>query len=74
MKKLLIVAIASSFTVGCASTNDAPQPEPNLAVFFQPLSPEDQQKIAEAKHINAMQHAKPCADPVDNGSARSRCH
>ncbi len=74
MKKLLTILIASSFIVGCASTNQAPQPEPKLAMFFQPLSPEDQQAIADAKHINAMQHAKTCTDPVDSGYARSRCH
>ena len=74
MKKLLTILIASSFFVGCASTSNAPQPEPNLAMFFQPLSPEAEQAIANAKHINAMQNAKSCTDPVDSGYARSRCH
>lgn len=74
MKKLLTILIASSFFVGCASTTDAPQPEPNLAMFFQPPSPETERAIAEAKHIHAMQNTKSCTDPVDAGYARSRCH
>ena len=74
MKKLLTILIASSFILGCASTTSAPEPKPNLAMFFQPLSPETERAIATAKHINAMQDAKPCTDPVDAGYARSRCH
>ncbi|MDJ0759471.1 MAG: hypothetical protein QNJ19_08725 [Woeseiaceae bacterium] len=74
MKRLLTILVASSFIVGCAATDNAPQPEPNLAMYFQPLSSDDKQAITTAKHINAMQHAKPCTDPVDSGYARSRCH
>lgn len=74
MKKLLTILIASSFVVGCASTTSAPEPKPNLIMFFQPLSPETQSRIETAKHINAMQDAKPCTDPDDAGYARSRCH
>ena len=74
MKKLLTLLIASSFTVGCASTTSTPEPIPNLVMFYQPLSAEAEQAIATAKHINAMQNAKPCADPDHAGYERSRCH
>ncbi len=74
MKKLVTILIASSLFAGCASTTSEPQPEPKLAIFYQPLSPADEQAIATAKHIKAMENVEPCSDPVDNGYSRSRCH
>lgn len=74
MNKLLIILIASTFSVGCASTTGVAEPNPDLIMYFQPLSPEDKIALATAKHINAMQNAKPCTDAYDTGNARSRCH
>ena len=74
MKKLLTIVIASTLFAGCASTTSAPEPNPDLVMYFQPLSPEDVSAIATAKHIHAMQKAKPCADTNSAGHARSMCH
>lgn len=74
MNKLLIILIASTFSVGCASSTRVAEPNPDLIMYFQPLSAEDKSAISTAKHIQAMQNAKPCTDAYDTGNGRSRCH